>query len=67
MNAKTKLANCEVLASECSGSESYIKQSTPMDLKKQELADNKLINPDEDPVRVREVNRRRADKEVKPV
>lgn len=65
MNAKTKMANCEVLASECAGSESYIKQGTPMDLKIKEL---KEADTDENPIRVREVNKRRNDKVgVKPL
>ena len=65
MNAKTKIANCEVLASECTGSESYHKVSTPMDLKRREL---KEADTDENPVRVREVNKRRNDKVgVKPI
>lgn len=65
MNAKTKMANCEVLASECAGSESYIKQGTPMDLKKKELQE---ADTDENPIRVREVNKRRNDKVgVKPL
>jgi hypothetical protein len=59
MNAKTKQANCELLASESTGSESYHKVSTPTDLKLREL---KEADTDENPVRVREVNRRRADK-----
>lgn len=67
MNAKTKIANCEVLASECTGSESYHKVSTPMDLKKKEFADNALTNPDENPARAREVNRRRIQDKVKPI
>ena len=66
LNAKTTHANnCEVLASECTGSESYIKQGTPMDLKIKEL---KEADTDENPIRVREVNKRRADKNgVKPL
>jgi hypothetical protein len=59
MNAKTKQANCEVLASECTGSESYHKISTPMDLR---IRESKEADTDENPVRVREVNKRRADK-----
>ena len=69
MNAKTKIANCDVLASECTGSEGWLKVATPFELKKSELADNKLVNPDENPARAREVNRRRIEKteSVKPV
>lgn len=66
MNAKTKMANCEVL--ECdAASADYVKQSTPMDLKKKEFADNALTNPDENPARAREVNRRRIQDKVKPI
>ena len=69
MNAKTKVANCEVLSSECTGNENWLKVATPFDLKKKELADNSLVNPDENPARAREVNRRRIEKteSVKPV
>lgn len=63
-SAKTKIANCEVL--ECdAASAGYIKQGTPMDLKIKEL---KEADTDENPVRVREVNKRRAQKpNVKPL
>jgi hypothetical protein len=58
MNAKTKQANCELLASESTGSESYIRKQTPLDTKRRELAEKELINPDES----RERSRKTASK-----
>ena len=61
MNAKTKEANCRVL--ECdAASADYVKQSSPLDLKRREL---KEADTDENPVRVREVNKRRIQKDQK--
>ena len=55
--------NCRVLGT--SADVDYVKQSTPMDLKKKELRE---ADTDENPVRVREVNKRRNDKVgVKPL
>lgn len=55
--------NCKVLGT--SSDVDYVKQSTPMDLKKKELQE---ADTDENPVRVREVNKRRAQKsDVKPL
>ena len=58
MNAKTKVANCEVLGTNADQA-SHVSQSTPLDCKRRELQEADI---DENPVRVREVNRRRADK-----
>jgi len=53
-----KSANCKVLGTDADQA-SHVSQSTPMDLKKSEQRE---ANTDENLVRVREVNRRRADK-----
>ena len=56
MNARTKIANCAVLNTE---NDSHVTRQTPLDTKRKELRE---ADTDENPVRVREVNRRRADK-----
>jgi hypothetical protein len=65
LNVKTTHANnCPVLGVDASSAD-YIKQSTAMDLKIKEL---KEADTDENQVRVREVNRRRADRNgVRPL
>jgi hypothetical protein len=40
MNAKTKQANCGLLASESTGSESYIRKQTPFDTRREEIMSN---------------------------
>ena len=67
MNAKMKQANCELLASDSTGSENYIRKQTPLDTKRREIADRELTNPDENPVRVRETARRRKADSVRPL
>ncbi len=67
MNAKTKIANCAVLPSEADGSEGYVRQITPIDTKRAEIADRELTNADENQVRVRETARRRKSNSVRPL
>jgi hypothetical protein len=64
MNAKMKQANCELLASDSTGSENYIRKQTPLDTKRRDLLE---ADTDENPVRVREVNRRRKSESVRPL
>ena len=56
ITAKTVQANCRVLDTE---NDSHVTRQTPLDTKRRDLRE---VNTDENPVRVREVNRRRADK-----
>jgi len=64
IDAKTILANCDVLGTDAAQA-SHVSQSTPLDCKRRELRE---ANTDENPVRVREVNRRRADRNgVRPL
>lgn len=60
--------NCRVLGTDAKDAD-YIKQMTPIEMKKKELADNKLTNPDEDTPMFRETARLRAQKQgqVKPL
>jgi hypothetical protein len=67
MNAKTKIANCNVLPSEADGSEGYVRTMTPLDTKRAEIADRELTNADENQVRVRETARRRKKDSVRPL
>ena len=56
ITAKTAQANCSVLDTE---NDLHVTRQTPLDTKRRDL---KEANTGENPVRVREVNRRRADK-----
>ena len=64
MKATECMANCPVLGIDAASAD-YVKVATPLDLKKKELQE---ADTDENPVRVREVNKRRNDKVgVKPL
>ncbi len=58
VNAKTTLSNCEVLGTDAEQA-SHVSVKTPMDLK---IRDLREADTDENPVRVREVNKRRVNK-----
>jgi hypothetical protein len=58
VDAKTALGNCELLGTDADQA-SYVLRSTPLDCKRRDLHE---ANTDENPVRVREVSRRRVDK-----
>jgi hypothetical protein len=40
MNAKTKIANCNVLPSEADGSEGYVRKLTPFATKREEMTES---------------------------
>lgn len=68
MNAKTKQANCELLASESTGSEDYIRRQTPLDTKRREIADRELTNADENQGRVKSTASKRKNQDsVRPL
>jgi hypothetical protein len=65
-----KVANCAVLGDGSNAADhAHVSKKTPIDIKRQELSDNKLTNPDEDTPMFRETARLRAQKQgqVKPL
>jgi hypothetical protein len=67
-NAKTKLANCDVLASECTGSENYIKRQTPFQTKKAEISESLQYQSDTiDKSREAAVTRARRGGDARPL
>jgi hypothetical protein len=63
MNRYSKaISNCPVLSPDDS---SHVRVATPFELKRREIQERDLINPDEDQVRARETARRRKSESVR--
>lgn len=64
ITAKIALANCDVLDT---ANDTHVTRQSPLDIKRREIADRQLTNPDESRERVRATASKRNSDSVRPI